>query len=60
MDKRSGRNEHPVLSGEESGKGEKTINGMVGRNPTWTTAATVTRLNATFQLELQVETPPRG
>lgn len=62
MDKRSGRNEHPVLSGEESGKGEKTIDGMVGRKPTsgWTTEATVTRLNATFQLELQVETPPRG
>lgn len=34
MDKRSGRNEHPDLSGEESGKGEKTIDGMVGRKPT--------------------------
>lgn len=58
MDKRSGRNEHPDLSGEQFGKGEKRIDGMVGRKPTWTTAATVTRLNATFQPELK--TPPRG
>lgn len=33
MDKGSGRNEHPDLSGEQFGNGEKTIDGMVGRKP---------------------------
>lgn len=33
MDKHSGRNGHPDLSGEQFGNGEKRIDGMVGCKP---------------------------